>query len=184
MAYRTLRLILPATLLALAAASQGCGRTRGKQDVWQYIVIHHSATPGGNAAVFDHYHLRRGFGGLAYHFVIGNGCGSPDGAVETGFRWSRQLSGTACSSGAGQTNRYGIAICLVGNLDRTPPTPAQLRSLKALVTTLRRQYQIPIGRVLGHREVRWDDDPTIFENTRCPGRFLDLAAFRAGLRPG
>ncbi|MCK4602755.1 MAG: hypothetical protein KAU28_09835, partial [Phycisphaerae bacterium] len=51
---------------------------------WRYIVIHHSATARGNAAVFDKSHRRRGYDELGYHFVIDNGAGGPDGNVEVG----------------------------------------------------------------------------------------------------
>ncbi|HHT9113865.1 MAG TPA: hypothetical protein ACFYD0_11140, partial [Candidatus Wunengus sp. YC65] len=51
---------------------------------WRYIVVHHSATSSGNAAEFDKYHRRKkGWeNGLGYHFVIGNGNGTPDGKIE------------------------------------------------------------------------------------------------------
>ncbi|MCD5401127.1 LysM peptidoglycan-binding domain-containing protein, partial [candidate division NPL-UPA2 bacterium] len=58
---------------------------------WRTITLHHSATKEGNAEMFDRNHRRRGLGGLAYHFVIGNGTGSGDGEVEVGWRWVRQV---------------------------------------------------------------------------------------------
>ena len=60
---------------------------------WRYIVVHHSAGPTGSAAVFHRWHLKRGWRGLGYHFVIGNGTGSRDGEVEVGFRWRDQIDG-------------------------------------------------------------------------------------------
>src|SRR5690349_17176054 len=37
---------------------------------WKWIVIHHSASPSGSAAVFDREHRERGFDELGYDFVI------------------------------------------------------------------------------------------------------------------
>src|SRR4051812_3753672 len=51
---------------------------------WQYIVIHHSATPSGSAAAFDRMHRAKGWDELGYHFVIGNGTMSGDGQIEVG----------------------------------------------------------------------------------------------------
>src|SRR5579864_1667285 len=54
-----------------------------RNPAFRSIVIHHSATHGGSAAAFERTHRTR-LGGLAYHFVIGNGSGAPDGAIEVG----------------------------------------------------------------------------------------------------
>jgi N-acetyl-anhydromuramyl-L-alanine amidase AmpD len=39
-------------------------------------------------------------------------------------------------------NRSAIAICLVGNVDRRPPTDAQVAALVALVRSLQAEYGI------------------------------------------
>lgn len=58
------------------------------------IVIHHSATDIGSAASFDRRHrLINHWDELGYHFVIGNGSGSGDGAIEIGTRWYKQKWG-------------------------------------------------------------------------------------------
>ena len=38
---------------------------------WTTIVLHHSATPSGNASLFDKFHRGKGWDELGYHFVIG-----------------------------------------------------------------------------------------------------------------
>ena len=87
---------------------------------WQSITLHHSATSQGNAEVFDYDHRSRGLGGLAYHFVIGNGSDSGDGEVEVGWRWLQQK----------EADRKGdIQICLVGNFNNSEPTAAQFAAL-------------------------------------------------------
>ena len=79
---------LAAVLLALIVVGPGNvrGATPAPVRAWKYIVVHHSATPGGSAEVFDASHRARGMvNGLAYHFVIDNGSGNTtDGRIEIG----------------------------------------------------------------------------------------------------
>ena len=138
---------------------------------WQWIVIHHSATRTGNAEMFDAAHRARGMiNGLAYHFVIDNGTdGKPDGFIETGARWVKQMHGGHCRQA--YINEQGIGICLVGNFSREQPTAKQLDSLALLVRGLQDQFHIPDDHVLGHGEV-------IGEFSECPGREFPWEEFR------
>ncbi len=135
---------------------------------WRYIVIHHSATAVGSAAEFDRYHKSKGWGGLGYHFVVGNGNGSGDGQLEVGYRWSDQLTGAHAKNRL--FNEYGIGICLVGNFQETDPSPAQVRTTRALVAALQEAYGIPNARVYRHRDVREGI-------TECPGNKCPLSLF-------
>jgi hypothetical protein len=136
---------------------------------WQYLLIHHSASPSGNAASFDRMHRAKGWDGVAYHFVIDNGHGGPDGRLEVTSRWWQQkhgahaggLTNAADSEERNCYNEFGIGICLVGNLDAHPPTARQLRTLTALIERLRARFDIPAENIMGHRHVR---------QTACPGR--------------
>jgi len=141
---------------------------------WHYIVIHHSATPTGNARVFDRSHRRRGFTqGLGYHFLIDNGsAGRRDGQIEIGARWTRQQVGAHCN--AGGMNYHGIGICLVGDFTRRQPTSAQMDSLVALVDELRRYYRIPPDHIIRHRDVSG-------KRTACPGNDFPWAELRRRL---
>ena len=49
-----------------------------EENSWSKIVIHHSATNGGDAHAFDTYHRekKKWANGLAYHCGIGSGTGS------------------------------------------------------------------------------------------------------------
>ncbi|MGC9455449.1 MAG: peptidoglycan recognition protein family protein [Phycisphaerae bacterium] len=132
---------------------------------WRYIVIHHSATDGGNAAVFDAAHRRRGWDELGYHFVIDNGAGGPDGRVEVGSRWHSQKHGAHCRTAGNEHNEHGIGICLVGDFSNRRPSRAQLQALRSLVGRLTAEYDIPSGNVMGHCEA-----PD--QSTACPGRYL------------
>ena len=137
-------------------------------NAWQYIVIHHSATPSGNAAAFDAAHRRKKWDGLAYHFVINNGKGNPDGYLEISPRWREQKHGAHAGGLPGGSdpdvrngfNEFGIGICLVGNFQRSQPTEKQLRTLAALIQALRAEFNIPAENVLGHGSVK---------GTACPG---------------
>ncbi len=137
---------------------------------WRTIIVHHSATRGGNAARFHEYHLyERGWeGGLGYHFVIGNGHGSGDGEIEIGWRWRQQKQGIHARG----HNRSSIGICLVGNFEQTPPTDAQMASLIELVGCLMEVCGLRPADVRLHRELM---------ATACPGRHFPAEAFRAAL---
>jgi hypothetical protein len=136
---------------------------------WQWIVIHHSATTYGSAAIIDTWHRQRGFDCLGYHFVIDNGDGNPDGMVEPGPRWPIQKWGAHTRTADNRFNDFGIGICLVGNFDVDHPTPAQIKSLVRLVTYLMRTYHIPLDHVIGHSDAKPTD---------CPGRYLSVAHIR------
>lgn len=153
---------------------------------WKYIVIHHSATHAGNAASFHTFHTDQGYGGLCYHFVIGNGNGSGDGQVEEGFRWKEQIAGTHVAVGSWYHNIFGIGICLVGNFETSAPTEKQMAALSTLIKRLSKTYRIPAENIIGHRsvqvgEIDWDANrinvsyingklaPTV-----CPGKKLSI----------
>jgi len=130
---------------------------------WRHIVIHHSASNGGNAEQFDVAHRERGWDELGYHFVITNGQGGPDGLVQVGSRWRKQKHGAHC--GGTPNNEYnerGIGICLVGDFTNEMPTRAQLTSLRRLVDYLATTYHIPAESIITHR-----DAPNA--HTSCPG---------------
>jgi len=134
---------------------------------WRHIVIHHSATDAGSAAVFDKWHRARGWDELGYHFVIDNGHGGPDGRIEVSRRWTIQKWGAHCGgTPANEYNNYGIGICLVGTFSRRRPSERQLASLDRLVTCLAGAYGIAPERVIGHR-----DAPKA--STDCPGDRLE-----------
>jgi hypothetical protein len=63
-------------------------------------------------------------------------------------------------------NQLGVGICLVGNFEEQPPSPAQIASTRRLVTYLKREFRVPEDRVIGHKDIR---------ETECPGRLFPLA---------
>ena len=134
---------------------------------FQSIVIHHSATHGGSAAAFERNHRTR-LGGLAYHFIIGNGSGAADGVVETGYRWRDQIPGPHTKNQ--DVNLESIAICMVGDLEAGAPSKKQMTALIELLEKLCREGQIPAERIRSHREVDVE--------TLCPGRGLPIQGIR------
>ncbi len=134
-----------------------------KSGRWKYIVIHHSATREGSVQGMDRYHReeRHMENGLAYHFVIGNGHGMNDGEVAAGRRWREQLDGGHVASE--RLNHISLGICLVGNFERTIPTKAQMRSLRALIEALLARCDLSARAVKTHQQIN-----PIY--TICPGR--------------
>jgi N-acetyl-anhydromuramyl-L-alanine amidase AmpD len=139
---------------------------------WSHIVIHHSASETGSADSFHKYHLSKGWDGLGYHFVIGNGTGSGNGEVEVGYRWKQQQRGA--HAGNLEYNEHGIGICLVGDFESGYPTQKQIASLRSLVRFLQSKCGIADAAVIGH-----DDVPG--KKTRCPGAHFPMDAFRRSL---
>ncbi|WP_422926564.1 peptidoglycan recognition protein family protein [Singulisphaera sp. PoT] len=138
---------------------------------WKYVVLHHSANEVGNYDQIDHEHRKTlGWNGCGYHFIIGNGTGSPDGQIEVSQRWSNQKHGVHCRNGkTPEVNEYGIGICLVGDLDDKPPTPRQIAAAKALVSYLGQRYSIPADHMGSHAQLA--NSPTA-----CPGKHFPAQA--------
>jgi len=136
---------------------------------WRFIVIHHSATDSGSVESIhrDHRSRRDRSGrpwlGIGYHFVIGNGSGMADGQISPTFRWKQQLHGA--HSGSLPHNSQGIGICLIGNFENSKPTPAQHAAVTELIRQIVRHYNIEMGNIIGHSNVR---------ATACPGRYFPL----------
>ena len=141
---------------------------------WQCIYVHHSKGQKGDALS-----LGRGIGGMPDHFLIGNGNGCEDGGVQVGQRWNLQQAAGATSGKqplpqlAAIADGY-ISICLVGDLDTSPPTDKQLQRLQELVRSLQQKLRIPGAAVLAF------DRPA---STAGIGRRFPAVAFSEHLLP-
>jgi hypothetical protein len=143
---------------------------------WSAIIIHHSATDEGNASVIDKWHREKGWDGIGYDFVIGNGTNSGDGEIEPTFRWRGQLTGAHTGDTPGNwANEEGIGICLVGDFDRYTPTNRQIESLIKLVRFLQQRYHIPKSRIYGHGTTPGG------HKTECPGRRFPMTWLKSNL---
>jgi len=140
------------------------------------ITIHHTADlPGarfdgslgdsvGALRLVQRNHMdNREYGDIGYHFLI-----DPAGRIFEG----RDLSWQGAHAG-GINNRNNLGICLLGNFERTQPTPAALDSLTRLLGELRTTHHIPASAVFGHRH---------WKSTLCPGAHLArwTEAYRRG----
>lgn len=144
---------------------------------WKAIVIHNSATASGNMATIDAAHRDKGWDGVGYDFVIGNGSGSSNGQIEPTFRWTGQKTGAHCKTDASNwANESAIGICLIGNFNNTRPTAAQMAALTKLVKFLSSRYGIPASKIYGHKDV-----PGHSTATDCPGRYFPMSSLKAGL---
>jgi N-acetyl-anhydromuramyl-L-alanine amidase AmpD len=154
----------PGSDLAAIEPDQGADH-----NAWRYVVIHHSASPNGNLAAFDRAHRSKGWDGVAYHFVITNGLGGPDGGLEVSDRWKSQKHGAHAGAlpppvsedERNDYNEFGIGICLVGNFEKAPPTAAQVKTLVELLQHLRSRHGIADEDIVGHGQVK---------GTACPGK--------------
>ena len=142
---------------------------------WTAIIIHHSATDNGDAAIFDKWHKEKNWEGIGYDFVIGNGTDSADGQVEVTYRWRNQETGAHCKTPNNWANEEGIGICLVGNFNETMPTNRQMQSLLELVRFLQNRYRIPKSRIYGHKNTPGA------RVTDCPGRNFPMAWLKSML---
>ncbi len=142
---------------------------------WRWIVIHHSASRRSSSQEIDREHQEvRGWDGIGYHFVIGNGLDMPLGRIDATYRWRTQTHGAHAGSASEQApyNLDGIGVCLIGNLDLDPFNPYQERRLVELCALL--IHHIPtlsVSRIIGHRDVPG-------KLTVCPGRSVDLERLR------
>lgn len=138
---------------------------------WKFIVLHHSAGAAGSYDSIDQEHRKRlGWQGCGYHFVIGNGSESPDGRIEVAQRWANQKHGVHCRDGkAPDVSEYGIGVCLVGDLETSPPTERQIAAARALVAYLCDRYQIAADHAETHAHLAASP-------TSCPGRMFPTQA--------
>jgi len=142
---------------------------------WTAIVIHHSGTRNGNAAIFDKWHKEGNhWEGVGYDFVIGNGTDSRDGEVEVTFRWREQIAGAHCGGTPNNwANEKAVGICLVGNFNYTVPSRQQMESLLKLIRFLQSRYRIPKSRIYGHNTTPGA------RVTDCPGEKFPMARLKS-----
>jgi hypothetical protein len=138
---------------------------------WSRITVHHSAEgtsdPKGGSfedsaetlRLIQKFHMDdpgHRWGDIGYHFLV-DGAGRIFEGRE--LRWQGAHAGGV----DGANNFQNIGVCLLGDLERRPPTPAALKSLQVLLDHLRETYSVPRARVYPHS---W------FKDTRCPGPAL------------
>ncbi|WP_431798925.1 N-acetylmuramoyl-L-alanine amidase [Halobacillus andaensis] len=125
------------------------------------IAIHHSLTKEGDSYSFAKYHVHtNGWHEIAYHFVI-----LKDGTIE----WNHDLG--VLSYHVGNSNKFAVGICLVGDFRSEKPTEAQKRALKRLVDCLKKDMP-NYKRTRGHNEFpgyAWKQCPEFDYRAVCSG---------------
>lgn len=124
------------------------------------IIVHCSATQEGkdlNAAEINRWHLKRGWKGIGYHYVV-----LLDGTIEYGRNIDEQ------GAHVKNHNKGSIGICYIGGVEtergsdgkwiaKDTRTPEQKESLLLLLGTLKKMH--PKATIHGHNE---------FANKSCP----------------
>jgi len=139
-----------------------------QQGRWKYVYIHHSGTDSGNAAS-----IGESSDGLPDHFVIGNGDGCGDGEVQVAQRWNHQ-KGAGRVEGLRSIDSSCISICLIGDFNRTRPTPTQTLRLAQLVGALQSRCGIPAS------SIRFLDGD---KSTAGVGRYFPAESLKGQLLP-
>ena len=135
---------------------------------WKHIYIHHTKTASGNALS-----LAQATDGMGDHFIIGNGDGLMDGEIQIGQRWNQQQTALP-PTGTNKVAPSWVSIGLVGDFDKTVPTPTQLRRLAQLVGALQGELHVPAANVI------------VIDSPKAPagiGRYFPQSAFRGQLLP-
>jgi hypothetical protein len=124
------------------------------REVLRLLVVHHSALPAsdGPCEIQRLHQQQRGFADVGYHFMIDAG----------GLIYEGRPIHVRGAHVAGH-NTGAVGLCLLGNFERTAPTPAQLASLSSLAIALHEAFGIT--HLAGHRDL-----PS--QNTLCPGANL------------
>jgi N-acetyl-anhydromuramyl-L-alanine amidase AmpD len=143
------------------------------QREWKWIVIHHSGSDHGNTRSIDAEHEKnRGWEGIGYHFVIGNGAPMALGRIEATFRWRLQRHGA--HAGVERYNHEGIGICVIGDYDHEPLDPfVEQRLVELCALLIRHMPSFSADDILGHNAVK---------DTHCPGALVDVEHIRELVR--
>lgn len=111
------------------------------------IIVHHTAvsrTKNNNQfEATDNYHKSKGWGQIGYHYLI-----EPSGEVKQG----RKDNEVGAHTSQLEMNYFSLGICLTGDFDIEEPTKEQIVSLKTLIQSKQKQYDIHDDHVYPHRK--------------------------------
>ena len=117
----------------------------------RYLVVHTAAADISNvdASKINDWHRKRGWKGIGYHYVIIDDRHDtfPDGALQTG-RPEEEVGAHVAG-----LNLPSIGVCCVGHGDRRDFTRGQRATLIDLLVQVSQKYNVPVDRIIGHREV-------------------------------
>ncbi len=109
----------------------------------KFLLVHHTASsnyvPDPRAIIRQTYAFQTGpqkrWPDVCYHFMIG-----PDGSVWEARAGS--LAGPVVADATGGNQGYGQLVCLIGDLQTRPPTPAAEESLMRTLIYLADRYGV------------------------------------------
>ncbi len=140
----------------------------------RHITVHHDAimpVPSGSYAdslrrmnLIRRGHLNNGWADIGYHFAI-----DPSGRI-----WQARplnLQGAHVKD----HNPGNLGIVVFGNYEQIKPTSATLASLNKMIAYAMERFDVPLGNVHTHQELR---------STACPGRHLQAQMLRTRARGG
>ena len=124
------------------------------------IVLHHAAASTCDVRTIHEWHLRRGFSGIGYHFLV-----RKNGTIERG-----RAENFVGAHVAGH-NRGSIGICFEGNFETETMGEAQKNAGAELVEYLKKKYSI--NTVVRHKDLA---------ATACPGKNFPFEEILQGVK--
>lgn len=124
------------------------GRSVSSRPRTTYIVVHCAATPQGkrfDATDIDGWHLKQGWAGIGYHYVV-----HLDGSIEAGRPEGSIGSGVAGHNSDSAHVVYIGGLAADGKTPKDTRTPEQKEALKQLLKSLKARYRGAV--IQGHRD--------------------------------
>ena len=147
----------------------------------KYLVVHTAASrqKGVDIDVIDRWHRAKGWKKVGYHFVILDDTHAhlPDGQIQSG----RGLSEIGAHTLG--INSISLGICCTGHGDDRDFTSNQKIALADLLSQLSIRYDVPVHRIIGHRDVNnLVDQGLVSDQYRtdktCPGQKVSMPEIR------
>lgn len=128
------------------------------------IVLHCSDSgPAATAEDIHQWHLKRGWAGIAYHWVI-----SADGTITRGRPEPMQ------GAGAAGHNDCTLHVCMIGDFDEAAPGKVQWAATIRHLAAMCKRLGLGAADVTFHRELNG--------GKTCPGKVLSLPLTVAAVR--
>jgi len=137
----------------------------------KHIVLHTAAYRGKtDAKLIAKWHLEKeGWDTIGYHVVITGSIFDDEAVVQ--FGRPMQFQGAHAKFFNGRS----LGICVTGHGDHIEWTTRQLDLLAEVVITLMKAYDIPVYKVIGHRDTPWE---RLKRFKTCPGTLIDMNEVR------
>ena len=134
------------------------------------IVLHTAAFRGkADATTIDRWHREKGWDMNGYHKVVTGSFFDDYPEVQEG----RPLGYQGAHAYGG--SRHSIGICVTGHGDHLEWTEEQMKLLCPLVCDLMAEYDIPLKKVIGHRDTKFEK---MTRRKTCPGKLIDMEEVR------